>query len=151
MVSVAVQLLSSPGQESLKSQKKILLCLVYNLEIRKHEKPNLHKEGVCLFVTDSQLGPFLDAFLNFWLSFPIVSSTGFVSDHVCFPCLPGFHDTLTVLCALPGRIYGERWGWHPVPEWNATPSVGRFEEKCLSMGVTEMVLHGKDLEIQVAR
>lgn len=55
------------SKRAWKARKNNLLCSVYSLENRKHEKLNIHKEGVCLFVTNSQLGPLLDSFLSFWL------------------------------------------------------------------------------------
>lgn len=54
------------GKKAWKARKKIC-CAVSNSENRKCRKPNLHKEGLCLFVTDSQVSPLLDASLSFWL------------------------------------------------------------------------------------
>lgn len=133
------------GKKAWKAREKKLLCSVYNLKNRKHEKPNLHKEGLCLFVTDSQLGPLLDAFLSFWV---------FPSCQFC------------CLCLKPGLIPLPPWfSWYVdctlCPSWaclwwkvglvSCAPFSRETLGKLTLMEVTQMVLHGNDLEVQMAR
>lgn len=81
------------GKRAWKARKKPTCCVQFTIwKTGNIEKPNLYKEGMCLFVTDSQLDPLLDAFLSFWL----------------FPCCQ-----FRWLCLKPGLLPLHPWlSWY---------------------------------------